>query len=801
VNLDLSIKTIRSITNADFIESNQGFQTDKIHNIVIDSRSPSISQHSLFVILKGNKTSGAAYITDFLQKNGNVVLTEIRLDNTSINQILVKNAVLALQEIAAHHRSKFDIPVIGITGSNGKTTVKEWLYHLLKDKFKIVRSPKSYNSQIGVALSVLEMDETDELGIFEAGISQPGEMVALEKMIQPTTGIFTGIGDAHNSGFEGDNPEVLKRKEKYLLFKQVNQLIEKQGDSIQVHKESIIQKVEIVPNDTQFSLIRDDNEAVLKTPFQGKGAVSNAALVTLAAQTFGLDIATIREGLLHLPVISMRLEKINGKANNLLINDAYNLDAKSLEIAVQFLNVNAEGKKRTIFLAENSNQINAETTLLHALQKFIAQIKIDTVVYIGPKGVANAFDFIAEQYETVADFFERPLQIENQAVLFTGVRSCHLETVVNHYTEKKHITRLLVNLAAMRNNLNRFREKLSSSTKILAMVKAQSYGGGILEVAKFLEKENVSHFGVAYADEGVTLRKGGITLPILVMNPEPAAFEDMIDFDLEPSIYSLDLLNAFIHQLILKRRANFPVHIKLDTGMNRLGFREAELNDLFAMLNTQPEVYVRSVFSHLSVADASNEEEYTRNQIAKFGEITALMQTELGYSFMQHLANSAGAFNHPATHFDMVRLGIGLFGLMEDNKQLGFENVLVLQSQVSQIRKIKTGESVGYGRSFIADKDTAIGIIPVGYSDGLRRGLGNGHWAVQIGDKKYKIISNICMDSCMIDLGNDPIQVGDEVELFGEENSVFQMSSTLETIPYEIISGISSRVQRIYLEE
>ncbi|NOQ70558.1 MAG: bifunctional UDP-N-acetylmuramoyl-tripeptide:D-alanyl-D-alanine ligase/alanine racemase [Crocinitomix sp.] len=801
MNLNLSIKTIRSITNADFIESSQGFQTTKIQNIVIDSRSPSISQHTLFVILKGNKTSGAAYINDFIQKKGQVALAESRLDNPEINQIIVKNAVLALQEIAAHHRSKFDIPVIGITGSNGKTTVKEWLYHLLKDTFKIVRSPKSYNSQIGVALSVLEMDETDELGIFEAGISKSGEMEALEKMIQPTTGIFTGIGDAHNSGFVGDNPEALKQKEKYLLFEHVNHLIEKRGDSIQIRKESILQKVEIIPNDTEFSLIWDNNNEILKTPFQGKGAISNAALVSLAALAFGLDITSIREGLLNLPVISMRLERINGKANNLLINDAYNLDEKSLEIAGQFLNMNAEGKKRTIFLAENSDHINTETTLLHALQKFIAQIKIDTVVYFGPKAIASQFDFIAEQYETVPDFFERPLQIENQAVLFTGARSCHLETVVNHYTEKKHITRLLVNLAAMRNNLNLFREKLDTSTKILAMVKAQSYGGGILEVAKFLEKENVNYFGVAYADEGVTLRKGGISLPILVMNPEPAAFEDMIDFDLEPSIYSLDLLNAFIHQLILKRRANFPVHIKLDTGMNRLGFRKAELNELLAMLNTQPEVYVRSVFSHLAVADITNEEEYTQNQIAEFRNIAELMQAELGYSFTQHLANSAGAFNYPATHFDMVRLGIGLFGLLKDDKQLGFENVLVLNSQVSQIRKIKAGESVGYGRSFIADKDTTIGIIPVGYSDGLRRGLGNGNWAVQIGDKKYNIISNVCMDTCMIDIGNDPIHVGDEVELFGEENSVFEMSRLLETIPYEIISGISSRVQRIYLEE
>lgn len=801
MNLDLSIKTIRSIINADFIESSEGFQTIKIQNVVIDSRSPSITSHTLFVILKGNKTSGAAYLNDFIQKGGRTILTETPLDSSGVNQILVKDALTALQKIAAYHRSKFSFPVIGITGSNGKTTVKEWLYHLLKDNYKIVRSPKSYNSQIGVALSVLEMDETDELAIFEAGISQEGEMAALEKMIQPTTGIFTGIGDAHNSGFKGDNPEIIKQKEKYLLFQNTKHVIEKQVDCFQIQKESGIKKFEVESNENEFKIIGENHQEALKIPFQGKGAISNAVIASLAALEFGVNIKHIRSMLLSLPVISMRLEKINGKANNLLINDAYNLDEKSLEIGVQFLNANAEGKKRTVFLAENSTQINEQTTLLHALQKITAQIKIDTVIYFGPSTIASQFNFIDKQYEIVPNFFAHPLEIENNAVLFTGARSCHLETVVNYYTEKKHITRLLVNLAAMRNNLNRFREKLNSKTKILAMVKAQSYGGGILEVAKFLEKENVAYFGVAYADEGVTLRKGGITRPILVMNPEPAAFEDMIDFELEPSIYSLDLLNAFIHQLILKRRANFPVHIKLDTGMNRLGFRGEEINDLLATLNTQPEVYVTSVFSHLAVADVDDEQDYTTEQIEVFSKTAQLMQHELGYPFIQHLANSAGAFNYPSAHFDMVRLGIGLFGLLKDDQQLGFENVLVLHSQISQIRKIKAGESVGYGRNFIADKDTAIGVVPVGYSDGLRRGLGNGKWAVQIGDKKYSIISNICMDMCMIDLGNDAVQVGDEVELFGSENSVFQMSAILETIPYEVISGISARVQRVYLEE
>jgi alanine racemase len=498
----------------------------------------------------------------------------------------------------------------------------------------------------------------------------------------------------------------------------------------------------------------------------------------------------------------MRLEKMIGKNGNILINDVYNLDQKSLEIGIQYQQLNRENLKTAIFIAEDQANVTSDTSLLNALTKLLQHVSVNQVVYFGNELIGNKFDCVTKTYPNVASFSKDPLELKDTCILFTGSRNSKLEEVVTNYLDRKHITQLVVNLAVMRRNLNLFRSKLKENTGVLAMVKAQSYGGGILEVAKFLAQENVAYFGVAYADEGVALRNGGITLPILVMNPEPAAFDDLIDYDLEPSIYSSNLLDQFIHQLILRQKTHFPIHIKLDTGMNRLGFREEELPDLIAQLTTQPEVYVRSVFSHFSVADELSQKDYTDAQLSKFEVMTNFIKQEIGYSFVRHLSNSAGAYHYPEAHFDMVRLGIGLFGLLESNQPiLGLENVLELRTQFSQIRKIEAGESVGYARNYKADKTTYIGIIPVGYADGLRRSLGNGNWMVVVKDKKYPIIGNICMDMCMVELGEDFYPTDTEVSIFSSKNSVFEMSRLLNTIPYEIISTISTRVQRVYVED
>lgn len=801
MNLNLSIKSIRAITNGQFIDTAEIGESSSIKNIVIDSRSPIIGDKTVFILFNGNKLDGANFIADFGEKGGKCIVTDHFISTTTLSQIIVKDTLRALQAIAKHHRQQFTIPVIGITGSNGKTTVKEWLYATLKDRFTIVRSPKSYNSQIGVALSVLELSEQHTLAIFEAGISQVDEMAHLQGMIQPTIGVFTGIGDAHNAGFSASDPIQQKKAEKFLLFNAVDQLFEWADDKIQIYQSrQPVDHFLYHQTDQGFSLSNENKSEDYSTNFQDTASNHNIAIVACVARVFGMTEEEIQSKINELPIISMRLEKIEGKDHNVLISDVYNLDEKSLEIGLHYLHTTSNTQEKYVFLAEDESLTSFQNTLLPAVQRMMTQLAPFKLIYFGSRAVAEQFPFITRFYEKPIDYLDVPLAIQNSVILFTGSRKSHLEILVNAFTAKKHITRLVADLSKMRHNLNFFRTKLHPNTTILAMVKAQSYGGGIVEVASFLEREKVAYFGVAYADEGVTLRKAGIKTPILVMNPEPAAFDDIIDYELEPSLYSYELVEHFIRQLILRQRVNFPIHLKIDTGMNRLGLRGNDLKDALGSITAQPEVYVRSVFSHLAAADSSLEDEFTTQQKQGFEEVCQHIENRIGYSFIKHLANSAGAYFHPATQFDMVRIGIGLYGLLSEDLSSNLENVLELHSQISQTRIVEEGETVGYGRDFKAVSTTRIGIVPVGYADGIRRGLGHGKWWVIINQKKYPIIGRICMDMCMIDLGEDTIQSGTDVQLFGDGNTVFEMSQQLETIPYEIISSISARVKRVYLE-
>ena len=801
MNLSFSIKEIQDITEGKFIGDFTFLGNGQINTIVIDSRSPHVNEETLFVVLKGTKTTGAEFVADFRQKKGKLILTEKPLESDIlINQIVVNNALRALQKLAIAHRKKFNIPVIGITGSNGKTTVKEWLYHVLKKQFKIVRSPKSYNSQIGVALSVLELNETHTLGIFEAGISTTNEMQYLEEMIRPTLGVFTGIGDAHNNGFHGPNPEEEKKREKFKLFQNSEIVFRWENDYIMVASKKTTQTVYQLQSDAfSIQLLPENDTTKVVYKIQENAYASNIALIVLVAQHFNVDSALIQQQILSLPTISMRLEKLKGRKGNLLINDAYSIDKKSLEIGIQYLNANKEHDYTVLFIAEDRTKDNS---VLPVLKRLLQKIKINEVVYIGNNIEPDKDNFIDHFYSSAADFLSNPIEYQNTSILFTGSRSVQLEQIVSFYLEQKHITRLEIDLGRVKENLNFYRSNVDKRVKILAMVKAQSYGGGILEMARFLTQQGVDYFGVAYADEGISLVNGGISKPIMVMNPEPASYDTIIEHQLEPSIYSLHHLNEFIHQLIVKGRSRFPIHVKIETGMNRLGFNQNQLDELLATLKSQPEVIVKSVFSHFSVADDPSEIDYTKQQIDRFIAATNHLEKELGYTFMRHLANSNGTLYFPDAHFDMVRLGIGMFGLIEKEVKKGrLQNALKLTSQLSQIRLVQPGESVGYGRKFKAKELTRVGIIPVGYGDGFRRSLGNGKWNVMIDGKAFPLIGNVCMDSIMVDLTGSEINVGDEAVLFGDENSVFEMSNVLDTIPYEIISTISTRVQRIYIEE
>ncbi len=801
MNLSLSINQLKRITGAKFKGTTVDVDRALIQNIVIDSRSPRINQFTLFIALKGNKTEGTRFVHDFIQKSGGFFLSEKEITGIEVNQFIVANPLKALQQLAAHHRTKFHIPVIGITGSNGKTTVKEWLYHALKNNFNIVRSPKSYNSQIGVPLSVLEIMPHHTLGIFEAGISQPGEMEHLEQMIQPTIGVFTGIGDAHNSGFSGSNPEAEKKMEKFKLFANTDTVIAWDNDRYFIdQKNHPKQEIELTVKGKNLSLINKTTTTTNNYSVNQSKFASNAGLTALVSKHLGVPEDVINKKLNTLPEISMRLEKIRGRNNNLLINDAYTIDAKSLEIGLHYLHTNKEHETTVLFIAEDTQN---NQTLLPVLAHFLQSIHVDHVVYFGDATVASNYSFIHTVYATVDDFLAQPREFENSTLLFTGSRNAQLEKAVRYFLAQKHITRLQIDVSKVRQNLNYYRAQLGGEAQILAMVKAQSYGGGIVEMSKFLATEGVHYFGVAYADEGLALKQAGISQPVLVMNPEPAAYNTIIDYSLEPSIYSIAHLDAFIHQLILKGRTGFPIHIKLETGMNRLGFNPADLPELIALLKAQPEVYVKSVFSHFAVADDVEQKAYTLQQIAVFKTGVRQLQDALGYPFVRHIANSSGVLNYPQAHFDMVRLGIGLYGLIEQEVAAGhLQQAIQLTSELSQVRMIETGESVGYGRNFVAKQPTRVGIIPVGYGDGFRRSLGEVGWYVILKGKPYPLIGNVCMDACMVDITDAPeVEAGERVQLFGEGNSVFEMAKKLGTIPYEIISTISTRVQRVYADE
>jgi alanine racemase len=764
VNLKFSIKEICEIINAP-LPKEESLHNASIQNVIIDSRSPRIGEHSLFYALKGNRSDGHQYLETLQNAGCGFAVVSSIDENLELNQLLVEDTIFALQLLAAAHRSKFSYPVIGITGSNGKTIVKEWLYHVLKSKFSIVRSPKSFNSQIGVALSVLEMTSDANLGIFEAGISQVNEMENLADMIQPTLGVFTGIGDAHDANFESKEE---KRVEKYKLFTQVSEVIE------------------------------CEPLAELKTiiPFKDEASIKNASTVLETAVHLGITKEEAKEKLVTLPSISMRLEQIEGRNNCTLLNDAYTADMAALEIALRYLDEVATNRKKVLILSLSDEQLKMIED--DAISSLIYKASLNQIIFIGSENLLANARIAGGYFKTTEAYLEDPVDFEDAVVLFKGSRSINLEKIVQHYTLKKHVTQLEVNLSAMRNNLNHFRNAIANDVLVLAMVKAQSYGTGLVDIAKFMQQESVNYLGVAYADEGVALREAGITLPIMVMNPEANAFDEIIDYDLEPSIFSPEVLQSFIHQLILRQKTNFPIHIKLDTGMNRLGFIHDEIPELIQVLNTQPEVFVKSGFSHLSVADDTNERTFTFGQIREFEIMTGALKDGVGYAFKRHLANSSATLNYPQAHFDMIRVGIGLYGLMTARKK-ELENVLTLHSQLSQIKHLKEGDSVGYGREFIARKEEKIGIVPIGYADGIRRGLSEGKWFFIINGKKAPIIGKICMDMCMVNLEGIDAKVGDAVQMLGEGNSVFDMAKELYTIPYEVISSISSRVHRVYL--
>jgi len=804
-----------------------------IEHLLLDSRKVYSFASSLFFAIEGVRRDGHQFIPELYKRGIRNFIISRKIETgeyPDANFLLVNDTVIALQQLAAHHRQQFSIPVIGITGSNGKTIVKEWLYQLLHEDYNIVRSPKSYNSQIGVPLSVWQMNAQHTLAIFEAGISEQGEMLRLEKIIQPTIGILCNIGEAHSEGF---NDKEHKFREKLTLFRNCKALIGKEtdfegrGDVIDLLGEDlnvlswgtgnqcyfIVRDIKKNKQDTAITISRESLEYRVSIPFTDEASIENAITCCCVLLLWKMDPAIVMERMNKLHPVNMRLELKKGINHCSIINDSYSADLSSLEIALNFLDQQSTGDKKTVILSDFLQSSLPADILYHQILESLIKHKVSRVIGIGEKIAANLLHLLAgtgekilvELYTSTEEFIHqfRSSHFKEEAILVKGARTFAFEKIVQLLEQKVHQTLLEINLNAIAHNLKEYQKVVKPSTKIMAMVKAFAYGSGGAEIAGILQYHKVDYLGVAYADEGVELRKAGITLPIMVMNPEENAFESIVENNLEPEIYSFELLHSFDTFLQQEGLQQYPVHIEIETGMNRLGFAVTDMEKLSSALLESPSFNVQTVFSHLAASEEMAQDEFTWQQVKLFNNASKELEHKLGYTFIKHIANSAAAIRHPQLQMDMIRLGIGLYGVNSSNSgSLNLQTVTTLKSTIAQIRVLKKGESVSYNRKGHIEKDSVIATIRIGYADGYPRRLGNGAGKVLVKDKLAPVIGTVCMDMFMIDVTDIPgVQEGDDVIIFGNQLPVQQVAKWAETIPYEIMTGVSQRVKRVYFEE
>jgi alanine racemase len=792
--------------------------------LLTDSRAVSFPEESLFVAIKTPRNNGHKYMADLYEANvRNFLVSEKPTDLKNANFLLVDDTLKAMQTLVAFHRTQFKVPVVGITGSNGKTIVKEWLYQLLQKDSVITRSPRSYNSQIGVPLSVWDMNNQTQLGIFEAGISMPGEMEKLAPIIAPTIGVFTHLGEAHQENFSS-----LKEKcnEKLKLFKNSEVLIYRKDDKlvdIAVSQSGIkaknftwgksqgadivIQDVKKQNGTTAITYTYKGKNDEITIPFSDEASIENSLHCLALLLYLGKDIPVIAERMQQLEAVAMRLEVKEGLRNCIIINDYYNSDLSSLAIALDFHQSQArtKGMKRTLILSDILQSGQKPIELYKSVSELIQHKTIDKLIAIGSEISANQELFaLSEQYffQNTEAFLQSPLlgELMNEVVLLKGSRQFKFETISEKLEAIMHQTTLEVDLTALIHNVNYFRSHLKPETKIMSMVKAYGYGSGDIEVARTLQHHNCDYLAVAVADEGADLRNEGIHIPIVVMNPEIGAFGKIFEYRLEPEIYSLRLLEAFLKEAEKQGVSNYPVHIKIDTGMNRLGFLPAEVDHLIEKLNDQKQLMVRSVFTHLAGADESALDTFTEEQLKRYKVCVEKFEKAFSYKILRHALNSAGVERFSNYQFDMVRLGIGHYGISAVNHNL-LEEVSTLKTTILQIKNVPKTESVGYNRKGKLIRDSIIGVIPIGYADGYDRRLGNGVGKVLVNGKLAPVVGNVCMDICMIDITDIPAKEGDTVILFGQGNSINELAKSLQTIAYEVLTGISRRVKRVYYKE
>jgi alanine racemase len=767
LKINLSIEAFADIIGANLENENH----EIIQLIAFDSRKISNPSNTVFFAFQGEFRNGHDFIQDAYNKGIQTFVVDKKFNTSGFPNatfLFVEDPLIALQKLAKFHRLKFNYPIVAITGSVGKTIVKEWIYHLISGEKKVIRSPKSYNSQIGVALSLLSLDENADLAIIEAGISKPGEMQLLKQMIEPTIGIFTAFGSAHRTNFESSEQHL---NEKLMLFENTNPTF--------IHESIQLSNANLEKIHGQMVENQNFNSFLKQSPFQDKASLDNLALCIAFALEIGISKNTISDRIKDLPRLALRMETFDGINENLIINDTYNLDLDALSQSLEFQVSIANGKKRVAILAiESLNEIQ-QIEVQHTLDKF----KLDEVFFISNENLPS-FD-----------------QIQQSVVLIKGTRVSQLQKIARLFQLKKHKTRVEIDFSAVKNNLNYFRSLTKIGTKMLVMVKASSYGSGAEKMAEFLEKSGVEYLGVAYADEGVELRKYGIKLPILVMNAEEEGFNDIIQYNLEPAIFSYKMMDDFVKALIMENIEEYPVHLKFDTGMRRLGFAPSEVEKVVELFQSQPEIKLQSVYSHLADSDNLLDASYSLEQITIFNKICNHLSQKLNYPFDRHLLNTEGIARFPDADYEMVRLGIGIYGYSVNSAvQKELQPAIAWKSMVSQIKTIQPGESVGYSRKFVASKITKIGVIPVGYADGFRRSLGTGKGGFVIQGKWCPVIGSVCMDMTMVDITDVDTFEGDEVEIIGKTQTLNKLANAMETIPYEVLTSISKRVQRIYLE-
>ena len=817
--MNYKISEIANIIGGKLIQKNY----ISIQYLLTDSRSLSFAESTLFFAIKTPQNDGHKFIIDLYQKGvRNFVISELKDEYSTLNEanfIVTKNVVKALQTLAQYHRSQFNIPIVGITGSNGKTIVKEWLQQLLKNEI-VCRSPKSFNSQIGVPLSIWELNKHHHIAIFEAGISQIGEMDKLAQIIRPTIGIFTNIGEAHQENFKSIEEKVSEKAKLFtdselVIFNKDNKLINNELSKLKAQKFSwsredsnanlFINSTVTTPKGTEISFTFKDQNKLILIPFFDQASIENAinCLAFLLATNRQQDIVEFS----HLESISMRLDVKKGINNCSIINDSYNSDFNSLNIALDFLSKQSteKGKSRTIILSDILESGENTQNLYRKVAELLKQKNIDKIIGIGKDIYENAklFPSNSKFYETTEQFISQFAfnHFYNETILLKGARKYHFEEILSHLENKFHETVMEVNLSALIHNFNYAKSKISPSTKIVCMIKASAYGTGSIEVAKALQHQRCDYFAVAFADEGIELRKAGITTPIMVLNPEKSAYPSMIEYQLEPNIYSFDTIKSFSECVTSFGLTNYPIHLKIDTGMHRVGFIKEEVDKVIEIFKNNDHILIKSVFSHLAGSDESKFDEYTQRQLDIFAEVEKKIRPAFEHHILFHILNSAGIERFSNYHYDMVRLGIGLYGISCVNDP-EIQNVCSLRTIIQQIRTYPETETIGYSRKGVLNKPTRIGVIPIGYADGFDRRLSNRHGYVLINGKKAPVVGNICMDIAMIDLNDIPeAQLGDEVTIFNDELTLNILAQQMGTIPYEVLTGISERIKRIYFQE